>query len=154
FLNVGSETKASADASILATWQKKVPQDGASLAVRAWWERPASGDTRPLILEWNSDKPASEADFFPDGYEKFEVQGETERLPAGDGKVALRKQVKKFEGDWPTEISGVVVHQSGNERAGHQIKTQISSAPARAVQSVQPLWKFLAFAFLGGLILN
>jgi thiol:disulfide interchange protein DsbD len=162
FLNIRSETKPSADATILAAWQKKVPQDGTSLAARAWWEKPASGDTRPLILEWNSSKPTSDADFFPDGYEKFEVQGETERLPAENGKIALRKQVKKFEGDWPTEISGVVVQESGNQRVGYEIKVPcMSSRPSMAApvsspeaRASQPLWKFLAYAFLGGLILN
>jgi thiol:disulfide interchange protein DsbD len=165
FLNIGPETKPSSDAQLLATWQKKIPQDGAFLAARAWWEKASSGDTRPLILEWSSPKPARDADFFPDAYEKFEVQGETERLPAETGKIALRKQVKKFEGDWPTEISGVAIQQSGTERLAYEIKVPCMSSgpPVGAAVSTPasevgipapPLWQMLLYGFIGGLILN
>jgi thiol:disulfide interchange protein DsbD len=149
-LNVGSETKPSKDAALLETWQKRAPQKNDALSARAWWEKPAQGDTRPLLIQWSSPKDASEADFFPDGNEKFEVQGPTERLPAASGKIELRKQVKKFAGDWPKEVSGVLVQKSSEGRQAYEFKAPTTQEAAQA----QSIYKILLLAFVGGLILN
>jgi thiol:disulfide interchange protein len=165
-LNVGTETKPSKDATLLASWQNKIPKPAAGLSPRAWWEKPATGDSRPLILEWNSPGAASEADFFPDASEDFEVQAATERIPSDAGKIRIRKTVKKLAGDWPAEISGVLVQKSGEARLGYETKLRVeSSSAARATASgtvAEPgaavptpsLWQMLLYAFLGGLILN
>ena len=55
-------------------------------------------------------------DFFPDASDNFEVQAATENLPAWSGDIRLRKMVKKFSGDWPKEISGVIVIETGGKR--------------------------------------
>ena len=163
-LNLGTETKPSEDASLLQAWLTKLPKSGDALSAHAWWEKPATGATRSLVLEWNSPAAAAEADFFPDGSEDFEVQAATARIPADAGKIRLRKEVKKFAGDWPQHISGVLIQQSSPARLAYEVSLPIQSPQTAATaNSTLPvstgllapsLWKMLLYAFLGGLILN
>jgi thiol:disulfide interchange protein/DsbC/DsbD-like thiol-disulfide interchange protein len=173
-LNVGPETKPSPDAGLIQTWQKKLPQSGHGLSAVAWWGKPVKDDLRPLLLEWSWPTAVSEPDFYPAGSEQFEVQGATRRLPADAGKVLLTKLVKKFEGDWPRQISGLVVQKSDGQESAFTVELPIQSAgpsmatvsattaestspeaaPPAATVLAQPLWRMLLYAFLGGLILN
>ena len=165
-LDIAPGTKPSANADLIACWQKKLPLPGGNLSAQGWWERVATGDLRPLILEWSSRAAASEADFYPQGSAQFEVQGATERLPADAGRIRLSKQVKKFEGDWPRELSGLLIQKSGKELTAYAVTLPIQSeqifpiADPRVEISTgsrplsQPLWKMLLYAFVGGLILN
>jgi thiol:disulfide interchange protein DsbD len=165
-LNVGPDTRASKDASLIHAWQQKLPQSSVGLSARAWWEAPATGNMRPVILEWNTPAVASEADFFPDASEHFEVQGTTTKLPAGAGKVRLRVQVKKLAADWPRQIAGLLVQQSGSQRQAYEANLAIEpvaplataaspvAAPAAPAVVLPPLWRALVYAFIGGLILN
>ncbi len=173
-LNLGRETTNSADAAAIDLWKSKVPQPGDSLKAQAWWEKPANGDTRPLIIEWLTPGQIGKADLFPYANDNFDVQAATENLPAGAGEIHLRKSVQKFSGDWPKEISGVVVMEVGGQRKGFKVKMtvgnqapagEIISSPDRmgnspvatggaSVPPPQPLWKMLLYAFIGGLILN
>ena len=72
-LTIGAETKPSADATTIATWEKKVPApDVSGYSDEAWWEGPANGDTRALLIERRQSgditatAPLDDADFFPD----------------------------------------------------------------------------------------
>ena len=176
-LSSGRERLPSQDAALIDTWESRLPKSGAGLSAQAWWEKDASGDLRPLILEWRTPEPASEADFFPDASDAFEVQGATERLPSDASRIRLRKAVKKFQSSWPHRISGLLVQKSGNQQLAYEVTLPISaatepepaaettSAPAatpggtvppsaEAAPFSQPLWRMLCYAFLGGLILN
>jgi thiol:disulfide interchange protein DsbD len=159
-LPIGNETKPSKDAELISTWQKKLPQNGDGLATHASWEKAAVGDMRPLILEWNSAAAATEADFFPDSSTNFEVQPNLEKLPDDAGKIRLRAQVKKLEGDWPKEVSGLLVQKSGAERLAYELKLPLKDTAAKALTTADAaggttsLWTMFLYAFLGGLILN
>jgi thiol:disulfide interchange protein DsbD len=163
-LNIGTETKPSKDAALLQTWQAKLPKRGDGLSARAWWETPAIGNIRPLVMEWNSTTAIGEADFFPDASEDFEVQPTTTRIPAETGKICLRKEVKKSAGDWPRHISGVLIQGAGAARLAYEVNLPVQSSttpatgnagsPAATGFIAPPLWKMLLYAFLGGLILN
>ena len=172
-LNIGQETKPSPDAALIETWQKKLPVTGENRSALAWWEKPATGDTRPLILEWNSPAATSEADFYPYGSEQFEVEPATERIPADAPKIELRKQVKKFEGDWPTNISGLLIQKSGTNLLAYNVTLPVASSgpevtgttdtarPTTGAKANVPpasptlsLSQMLLYAFIGGLILN
>ena len=157
-LNLGAETKPSTDAALIQAWQKKLPGSADALAPHAEWEAAAANDARALILEWNSTATASSVDFFPEASDDFEVQAEVQRLPSETGKIRLRKLVKKFQGDWPKQISGLLVEKSGTETSAHNATLPITgskSAGSIAVAPLaQPLWKMLFYAFIGGLILN
>ena len=158
-LEIGSETKPSTDAGLIETWKNKLPKPADGLSARASWEAPLSGDLRPLILEWSVAAKVTEPDFFPDAYDMFEVQPATEVLSAGPEKVRLRKIVKKLQGDWPREISGVLIQKSGGKLQSYSLTLPIADAPstASASQSTgvsKSLWQMLLYAFIGGMILN
>jgi thiol:disulfide interchange protein len=184
-LNIHNESKPSVDATAIEQWKGKVPltnTDGFS--VKAWWEKPAEGDTRPLIIgghnmisrtEW---LPIEKWDFFPYDSEQFEVQAATGDVHLSGWDFFLRRVVKKFSGDWPKEISGVVVMEGDKWQTGFEVKLPIadqapagetisaspessaSVAPASSNSSETPaagsaaLPLMLLYAFIGGLILN
>jgi thiol:disulfide interchange protein DsbD len=167
-INIGSVTKTSAVAANIDSWKSKTPQTN-HFAYRAWWEKPAAGDTRPLIIgneEMNAAKNIKydSADFFPNASDSFEIQAATEIISDYSADLRLRKLVKKFSGDWPKKISGVLVIQDGALRIGIDVKLpvtdkastdEIVSATSNSpVLPAQSLWRMLLFAFIGGLILN
>ncbi len=133
-LEIGAQTAPSKDAAMLESWQAKLPKPATGVAARAAWEKAPAGNTRPLILEWTSTGQAGEPDFYPDASEAFEVQPETEVLAADAGKVRLRKLVKKSSGDWPAQISGVLVQKTGSQRLAYEGTLPIAAAPSGAAQ--------------------
>ena len=180
-LNVGGQTGNAIDdynGKLLASWQAKVPKidyDPVIDSKRAWWAGQATGDTRSLIIEIelaqspvNSKVPTEGNDFFPDASDQFEIQAATENISVPLFDLRLCKVVKKYSGDWPKEISGVLVLGGGNGGRGIQIRLPVSNeAPAGKTISTldnstnispatptQSLWQMLLFAFIGGLILN
>jgi thiol:disulfide interchange protein DsbD len=164
-LNIGSETKTSADATMIKEWKAKVPLKyfwGPSF--RAQWEQLTNEDTRPLVIGYD---PASAAakkaaknitldsiDFFPDASDSFEVQAPTEIISAQLTDIRFRKFVKKFSGDWPTQISGVLILQTGNFYDSFQTQIPVSNQPLPPTLPAPSLWQMLLYAFIGGLILN
>jgi len=118
----------------------------------------------PMRLTIKAFFPASEADFFPYSGEHFEVQPLAERLPADSGKIRLRARVKKLEGDWPTQVAGLLVQKSGTQRLAYEVNLPVESLGATAASNptssgaaaigAPSLWRMLLYAFIGGLILN
>ena len=178
---IGSAFKPSKDAESLGRWEKMAPKPHGSIRPNAWWAEAAKGDTRPLVIEWKSLLAAANTDytntdFFPFANENFEVLGPTKALSAADGLVRLRKDVRKYSGEWPKAISGVVVQGTGSQREGEEVVLQIqpskagtasSSAPEPSVSAssgpttaalagpaLPSLWKMLLYALIGGMILN
>ena len=158
-LNIGNQTKPSADAALIESWKSKIPVSGKNLSVRAWWGISTRQDAIPLIIEWTTSQESSQADFFPDASDKFDVQSPTKNISNEPGKIRLQKFVRTYTGHWPKEISGVIVEENGSQRTGFEVKLPVSDkAPTEAMTSPvmpsQPLWLMLLYAFIGGLILN
>ncbi len=166
-VEVADESKPSRDAQLLAEAQKRVPLPGDSLSAQSWWEQPPRDDTRPLLLRWKAPKAVTDADFYPESTEGFEVSGATQRLPADPDQVLIRKQIKKLGTVWPRELSGLLVQISGGQRMASQVKLSVADSEAAAAAppsaastpSLPPvgspsLWQMLVYAFIGGLILN
>ncbi|HVU08481.1 MAG TPA: protein-disulfide reductase DsbD domain-containing protein [Verrucomicrobiae bacterium] len=170
-LTIGSETKNSADAATIDSWKEKLPTNPTNFLLAAWWWQSISNsDTRAFILQAHLPKPNG-ADFFPDSNDNFEIQPETKfTFDEYSDSIILYKSIKKFSGDWPTQISGVLVVEKGNSRSGYQITTPIVTqvlANSTNVPSVsnstnsvtsnlpaKSIWQYLLYAFIGGLILN
>jgi len=164
--NIGSETKISAAAATIESWKKKVPQPNQIFSLHANWGKATSDDTKPLIIQGQQIVsyfiPLKTPDFFPAASDNFEVQSATEILTASHSEIRLRKLVKKFSGDWPQQISGVLViagvgyeinklRIDDHPPAGEAVSLTANQSPPSASQ---PLWQMLLFAFIGGLILN
>ena len=173
-LEVGSKSKPAADGRIFETWRKRLPGKDSPGQASAWWEKEADDDSRPLILEVGLE---GADDFFPYPSKDFEVQAPTDKLPADNGRVRFRKLIKKFEGDWPAQLQGIVVGKAGSATEATLINASIRSeatssglVSAETQQVVEPagaaletavyhppqrsFWLMLLSAILGGLILN
>jgi len=169
-LNAGNETKPSADSATIDSWKSKLPQANNPYPFKAQWEKPADDTTRPLLIGYGPMEAAKNikydsVDFFPAASDDFEVQSATEVISEMSSDIHLRKLVKKFSGDWPKEISGTIVIESGQQRNGYDVDLPVSEksiangAAASGTNAVsalpaQPLWQMLIYAFIGGLILN
>jgi thiol:disulfide interchange protein DsbD len=171
-LNVGAETKPSADAATIELWKSKTPRPSESWQTRAWWKESADGDIRSLLIDFFLGRTVNwsgvKVDFFPLASDQFEIQSATKRFNGGSG-VRLGKVVKKFSGDWPKEIGGVIILENSYSRSGFEVKLTIAdrvpagetisasaenSASGPSALPSQPLWRMLLYAFIGGLILN
>ena len=169
-LEVGPESKPSADSGLFGAWKKKLPRTDSRVAARAWWEKEADGDTRPVLLEVSMKEGE---DFLPYSSKDFEVQATTEKLPAVGDQIRLRKLVKKSEGNWPARLQGILVGKPGSAVGAVEIDAPIV-APSGSALETKPAtelansvpeptayrpperslsWMLLS-AFLGGLILN
>jgi len=162
-LNVGTETKPSADAALIDLWKTKTPRTDKLFSFQSRWEKQVDSDTRTLIIEGSQTSgdtlPIEKAEFLPDASDQFEVQGATEKVPAKSG-FALRKTVKEFS-QWPARISGVIVIEGNGQKNGFEMNEPVSgkvsastAVPAAASKAARPLALMLLYAFVGGLILN
>jgi thiol:disulfide interchange protein len=169
-LNIGAETKPSADAALFETWKAKVPRPSGNFFIfDTHWEKNVDADTRALVInasQIGTDTiPIEKADFFPDASESYEVQGPTEMADAKNPS-SVRKLVKKFSGDWPAKISGVYVVEGNKQRMGFEISAPIADSASKAAFTSAPtagaapppnpqsLARMLLYAFVGGLILK
>jgi thiol:disulfide interchange protein len=162
-LSIGGETKPSTDTALIQSWQAKLPKPSDSLSASAMWGKPANGDSRTLAIQLSA-PPKAQVDFFPDAYDSFEVQAKTMSVSDEAGRFNLLKDVKKFSGDWPKEISGVIVIEENGRRDGFSVGLPIAAESRTGFQPVgagtmpalpsQSLWQMLLYAFIGGLILN
>jgi thiol:disulfide interchange protein/DsbC/DsbD-like thiol-disulfide interchange protein len=164
-LTVGNETKPSRDAALIELWKQKTPRTDKLFSFEVQWEKSIDNDTRTLIIQGfptGADTlPIDKVDFFPDASDQFEIQGATEKVTSKIG-FALRKTLKKFSGDWPAKISGVIVIEGNGHTNGFALNEPITatgatpaSVPAAApMEPAQSLPQMLLYAFIGGLILN
>ena len=158
-LEIAASSRPSSDASLIEAAKAKLPRDSSTLGVRATWEKPTDENTRPAILEWNVTGKADKVDFYPEAGDTFEVATTSEILPSAEGQVKLRVPVKKFEGNWPKEIRGLLINKPGDPLSAYAVKLTISDSPnavtpASETKSSQSLGLMLLYAFIGGLILN
>ena len=168
-LTVGPESKSSLDAALIESGRAKLARTDNLFTFACGWETTAKGDQRNLIITGRQTAkdvlPVEKADFFPDANDAYEIQSATETIPDQSG-FRLRKVVKKYSGDWPKTISGLVVIEGNSIRSGFDITLPVAdTAPAAATTSgtstptspatpEKPLGLILLYAFIGGLILN
>ncbi|MGZ5506463.1 MAG: protein-disulfide reductase DsbD family protein [Limisphaerales bacterium] len=152
-LNIGTETKPSADAALIDQWRQRLPTAEPKANAKAYWESAtATGDERVIVIEWQT--ADTNADFFSYKQSGFDVAGASQRN-SDAGNIRMLKKVTKSEGEWPASLTGVLV-TGANE--GYEVTLPIGSAPvaviAGADANAASLIKMLFYAFLGGLILN
>jgi thiol:disulfide interchange protein len=181
--NIANETKASTDAATIESWKSKVPGTSDHWSIGAQWEMATNGDTRSFIIQGSQlalriPSIIESADFFPYASDNYEVQPSTENLVTNGWGFHLRKSVKKFSGDWPTNISGVIVTEQMGQWIGFEVQLPIAGEPPAAMASAptpaqnttastsnptsqntiastsSSLGLMLLYAFIGGLILN
>jgi len=167
-LNIGSDTKPSADDALIESWLAKVPKAMTGFTAQAFWQNTTTNDTRPLLLQaaWQPARAAAGSgnmDFFPAANDNFEVLPDAKVILNNANELDLGKSVKKFSGDWPKEIDGVLITGDGAyevklavaENTPSTVALPGSAATTRATNNApQSLWLMLLYAVIGGLILN
>lgn len=157
-LTIGAETKPSASVDALQAARKQLPGNSPANTPPVRWADADSATER--ALEIRSTPPAGmSADFYPYANDDYEVTAAMTAVPGG-----FQKRVKKSGATWPVAIPGLLVtldgeHVSSAVEAVLQPATGEASGPgASPVPPSRPgsqsLVVMLAFAFLGGLILN
>jgi len=162
-LEIATETVPSSSAALFAEWNARLPKDGGALSPQANWAGPSTGKTRMLSLEWRLGAKSSAGDFFPDASEDFEVSHQTDLVSTNAGVVVVRKQVTISGATWPREVSGLIVQKREGQTEGYFVNIPITGtvgadnttpAPNAPLKESRPLWLWLLYAFVGGLILN
>ncbi|MGD1086089.1 MAG: protein-disulfide reductase DsbD domain-containing protein [Verrucomicrobiota bacterium] len=155
-ITVGAAEKPSTAAALIEQWRGRSPRIGAAVHATARWEAISPGDTRTVMIDWESaDRPG---DFYPYENQSADVQGATERPTAPPGHIFLRKVLKKGDGPWPERLAGILVGRSDSPNpAAVEVSLPLSNPPATApppAAAPASLVLMLLFAFAGGLILN
>lgn len=156
-VTIGAETKPGADAAALKEAQARLPSKSVPGTASAKWDQPAEAARRALVIEWQT--AAQGPEFFPYQNEFASISAKTDVLPGEAGKVLLRKIAEKSDKQWPKEIKGLLVRTEGGKPAGYEATLSLADvAPAKALPGsggeTKSIWKWLAYAFIGGLILN
>jgi thiol:disulfide interchange protein/DsbC/DsbD-like thiol-disulfide interchange protein len=165
-VEIADASTPSENAPLIRKWQGQLPATGKGKSAVATWETAGDGKLRPLLLDWKSPDKVSEADFYPYAADAYEVQPRTEVISKGQDTIRLRKVVNKFEGDWPVEISGLLIQKSGDQVEGFEVNLPVgqdaaASSTTKTAEMATPLpapvkalWQMLFYALIGGLILN
>lgn len=159
-LTAGTAARPSADAALLEAAREKLPEKIPAGTAAARWEKTAADKTRPLLIEWTTSLKS--VDFFPYEAKGYAVQAPTEAVPAGAGKIQFRKTVEKSDGDWPSQISGLLVGKAVDDAviASEVTLSTAGDKLAATTTETKPdgsklsLLGALFGALLGGLILN
>lgn len=107
-LVIGPESRPSPQSKAVELAAQQLPLPLPPEAASAAWDGPPTLEERPLVIRWHAPPGPGSPEFFPDGAQAFEVRTLTDRLPGSTGEVVLRKKVRKLEGDWPRQLTGVL----------------------------------------------
>ena len=164
-LDIGGVSTLSPDATLLETATKRLP-GGNAVAVQAKWNKGTDNKSQIVELRFKPTK-TGKWDFFPNPLDNIEFAGESKSGAAGD----LLKVARKFEGEWPDSISGVLalISPEGKTLEGFEFTASTgtslvtaagtagstSGKESSASAEVGPGFvSMLLYAFIGGLILN
>lgn len=165
-LSIGSTATPSAHSAAIDSWRERLPKPTPPFQVAARWEESTSTNSRPLVIEWSPKSTVQAPDFFPFPSDKYSIDGATEVLSATPENVRIRKVAQLLEGAWPSQIGGVVLNETGQDKhLAYEVQLSPAGSSPNAVGSNAPvqlggagqqrsLLAILGLAFLGGLILN
>lgn len=157
-LTVGETGRRSASAGLIERWRAKVPRIDASLSLEAEWAGAGEENKRSFLAFPGEGEKWALKDFYPHGYDDFEVMGGTVVRQGEEGREGIQKTVFNFEEQWPKEIAGLAVAQkAGEEPEFVETVLTIGGDLKEAPPVKQPrvgMFLMLWFAFLGGFILN
>src|ERR1035437_10301025 len=95
-LRIGTATKPATTAALIASWQTRVPKPATHFTAQALWQKPATDNTRTLLIEVDWPMPGATAkhenvDFFPAASDDFQVQAETKTIEDSVGELVLSR---------------------------------------------------------------
>lgn len=162
-LEIGKAEVASPDAARFSGWQQRLPKPGEALQPQARWEGGVENKTRALLIEWQGGVAGRGWDFFPESPDGFEMQYQTQVVATNAGSVVIQKLLTSTDGKWPDSISGLLIQERDGKPEGFSVRLKVAGENASAAPVAsgivptpekKPLWLWLIYAFIGGLILN
>lgn len=165
-IEVGAATRPSADAGLIARWEKRIPRPDLAFAVTAAWESPPVADSGTLLITGKIQPAFTPADFYAYEGDGFEVAPPVTAGESPDGTFRLAKKVRSFGKPLPGVISGILVPTDRKTATATAVEVRLDlgggagtraeptpQSPAGGTASAS-LLGMLGLAFLGGLILN
>ena len=178
-LQIGNADTTSLQAPTLAEWNSKVPPLGNTVKLKADWSKNIDDDERQLTFELADSKGLYWKDFYPFENESYEIGGLTELGQPKAAPLSLTKTLLNWEETWPKQISGVAIlaDKEGGTKAleisvtlGQDFSSSDANGKATPAtdgpgesegagsssnKKTSAGWPLmLAFAFIGGFILN
>jgi len=152
-LTIGTESKLSDETNFFAEAERKLPSKNLPGTASARWDGPPGTTVRPLLIEWNTE--AKSPDFFPFTNALATISNRTDVVAPSSTNAMLRKLVAKSGDRWPSEIAGLLVREENGSPAGYEVTLKPGgSQSAFSSSESKSIFVWLAYAFLGGLILN
>ena len=162
-LFVGVETKPGSHAELFTKTRAQWPAKNEIPKLRAQWAGSPNADgERTLELIVPVDSKEAAVHFLPFGTtgKKWEIAHAT-TLTKGENEFTLSKIITSKDGNWPTEVRGVVRFETEGKVTSHETAFQIGATESEGKlsggtegDSPKSIGYILSFAFLGGLILN
>ena len=162
-LFVGVETKPGSHAELFTKARAQWPAKNETPKLRAQWAGSPNADgERTLELIVPVDSKENNVHFLPFGTtaKKWEIAHAT-TLTKGENEFTLSKIITSKDGNWPTEVRGVVRFETEGKVTSHETAFQIGATESEGKSSggtegdsPKSIGYILSFAFLGGLILN
>lgn len=160
-LEIGDQAVVSSTIEEVEKFAGLIPKPAETQPV-AKWESQTSSNQHSFVITWEGDKDSDFYSYEPSG--DWTIDGKTERVDAGAGKIGLRKILTLNSGGLPDVIAGVWVNENGDDRTAYEVNVPISSAAGAGTApaaSRAPTGEgevtflyALVLAFFGGLILN
>ncbi len=153
-LLITNESRLNSDTNFFAEAQRRLPLKEPPGPATAKWDAPASVTNRAFLVEWTTS--ATAPDFFPYTNALATVSPQTIVATASATQAILRKTAERSGGDWPKEITGLLVRKEGDHLAGYEVTLPLAEAASSGVGAVatKSIWVWFLYAFIGGLILN
>lgn len=151
-LAVGETRRRSSSAALIERWRAKVPPIDAQLSLEAKWDGAGEENQRSFLAFPGKGEKWALKDFYPHGYDDFDLMGETVVRQGEKGREGIRKTVFKYEKQWPKEIAGLAVIQKAEEET--RLVETVLTIGGEPKEAPAGMFLMLWFAFFGGFILN
>ena len=154
-LTIGTTSQPSAETNLFAEAERLLPVKQLPGSVTAKWDQPGSATNRAFIIEWNA--AVKDPDFFPFTNGQAEISANTTVLANSGSNVVLRATAKKSGDAWPAQIAGLITRSENGTTVGHEVTLSLADASVETAAPTKETKSFgvwLAYAFIGGLILN
>lgn len=166
-LKIGETAESADDLDLIRDFQKRMPKQDVALNVDAGWQSTTNSAVRALVISAENIEGRRVTDFFPYGAKDYVVQPATDVISKKGERVRLKKRVEKFGDEWPSEIEGLLVASS--EKEGYPVGVEVTLSPGSSEKEAEvaqageggaagftagKLLKMIAFALIGGVILN
>lgn len=160
-LQISSASIPSSEAPSFVRFRQALPEPQ-RFPVTVQLDAGSSDTQRTFQIEFLAPDSLSRWDFFPDLSDNLEFGPSKPGQHRADGRVAIDQPASASDGNWPGTLAGLLVQttEDGAPVRSFQISSEIgaavgsTSAPTPSILTPTGFLTLLAFAFMGGLILN